>query len=394
MSVRRLIAAAAALSLCFVLAPPDAARAGIAYRACELSPGQQLPPGGTPAYNLTVQRRGVSCRDAVAVMRAFHRCRTRTGTTCDRRLVGGWRCNGRSDRADPTMYGSFGCAASGARRVRGTYWQEKRFCFGAAARDPALPCRNDARVGFPRPGRGDPDRSWDWSPPAPSDRPAGQVALIGDSHTHHWSGAMSIVLAANRWAGHKLAQPGCFFNEEVWGFSESCMDWYRGVQGWLAAHPEVHTIFVTATADSPVFVPTGRTYEQVKTDGFRRAFQAVPASVKHIVVLRDTTRSTTESLACIDAAMARRTQRLAPLCGLPRGEALRTDLSVAAVKSLDDPRYSSVDLSRYMCGATDCHPVVGGVRVNVDIWGHLFMSFTRTLGPYLLREVRKLEASW
>ena len=107
MTVRRRIAvagiAAAAVSLCSLA--PEGARAGTAYRACELSPGQQLPPGGTPAYDLTVERRGTSCEDAVAVMRAFHRCRTPSGSTCESRLPGGWRCTGRSDRADPTMHG-------------------------------------------------------------------------------------------------------------------------------------------------------------------------------------------------------------------------------------------------------------------------------------------------
>jgi hypothetical protein len=47
-----------------------------------------------------------------------------------------------------------------------------------------------------------------------------------------------------------------------------------------------------------------------------------------------------------------------------------------------------------MCGNASCYPVVGGTLVNGDQFGHLRMTFSRTLGPYLLRAVRRLEASW
>jgi hypothetical protein len=380
------IAAAAALA---ALAPAGA-QAGGGLAACELSPGQGLPPGGTPAYNLEVQRRGVPCRTAVAVMRGFHRCRTRTGTTCREPVERVWHCAGRSDRATPTMHGSFACSAPGGRRVRGTYWQEKRACFGAAARDPELPCRNDARTAVPQPGN-DPDMSWVW--PATED-PKGHMAFVGDSHTYHWAAALRTLIDADRLGATRLSQPGCFFNTQVGGFSQSCLDWYRGVIQWLRDHPIVTTLFVTASADTPVTVLAGQTYRDVKAEGFRQAFREVPPSVKHVIVLRDSTRSTQPALDCIDAAIAARTRRLEGLCPVPRAAALAQEVAIDAVKSMDDRRYSSIDLSRYLCRAASCYPVVGGVRTNADVWGHLYPSFTRTLGPYLLREYRRLQSTW
>jgi hypothetical protein len=388
--LRIAVPAALALPLALLaLAWPATAPAATGFRTCTLSPGQQLPPGGTPAYDLTVQRRATPCGDAVAVMRAFHRCRTATGTTCDRRLPGGWRCTGTSDRATPTMRGSFSCRRSGAGRVRGTYWQERRACFGAAARDPALPCRDEARTAVPT--GPDSDGTWNW--PQGMDNANGGVALVGDSHTVHWASALWTVLQAQRWGGIRFSSPGCYVNTRVGGFSSVCAEWYGEVQQFLRTHPQVSTLFVTASGDTPVGVAPEQ-YATVKTEGFREAFRAVPASVEHIIVLRDTTRSTPSTLSCIDAAIAARAQRLAPLCPLPKAAALADDLAVTAARSLHDPRYSVIDLTRYLCTSRACHPVVGGVRVNQDQWGHLNSTFTRTLGPYLLREVRRLQAAW
>ena len=43
-----------------------------------------------------------------------------------------------------------------------------------------------------------------------------------------------------------------------------------------------------------------------------------------------------------------------------------------------------IDLSDFMCTATQCAPVVGGVLVLRDE-DHLTRAFSQTLGPYLLR---------
>jgi hypothetical protein len=220
------------------------------------------------------------------------------------------------------------------------------------------------------------------------------IALIGDSHTFHWRAALNVVLQAQSWDGYVLTDSGCFFNEEVGGFSQGCLDWYHRAQAWIRDHPEVDTIFLTSNADTPLPPRAGQTYEQVKTDGFRRALLALPSTVKHVIVLRDLTRAAPGTFGCIAAAIAAGTSRLAPLCPVPRSVALREDLAVAAVKSLHDPRFEYIDLSRYVCSAVNCYPVVGGAQVNADIYGHLLTPFMRTLGPYLLRELRRREASW
>jgi hypothetical protein len=53
----------------------------------------------------------------------------------------------------------------------------------------------------------------------------------------------------------------------------------------------------------------------------------------------------------------------------------------------------SIDLTPFMCTASDCLPVVGGVLVHKDR-GHLTRAFSASLGPFLLRDLRRLMRAW
>jgi hypothetical protein len=222
----------------------------------------------------------------------------------------------------------------------------------------------------------------------------GYFAVVGDSHVVHWRAALGTVAAVERWRGYSLAVGGCFFSAAARLFLESCEGFYRETLAWFAEHPEVSTVFVTSNADTPVAVASGQTYLGVKVDGFRRAWQALPKTVKHIIVIRDGTISSPATFECVTRTIASGTQRLATACPLPRSVALRPDAGVATVQQLRAPRYQYIDLTQFMCGDRNCYPVVGGTAVNQDIYGHLNTTFSRTLGPYLLRDLRKLMADW
>jgi hypothetical protein len=87
-------------------------------------------------------------------------------------------------------------------------------------------------------------------------------------------------------------------------------------------------------------------------------------------------------------------QRPGPACATARAEAVRWDSAVSAADNLHAKRYRFVDLTSFFCGRRSCYPVVGGVRVYDDVLGHFTTAFSQTLGPYLLREVRRLIAAW
>ena len=114
-----MLAALAALAM--TIGAQNAAAAS--YRTCSLSERDQDPRGEIPTYNLSLKQQRTSCATAKRVMRAFHRCRSRKGHTCTRKLVSHWRCTGRKTSSTATIfYGSFTCKW-GARRVKSSYQQ-------------------------------------------------------------------------------------------------------------------------------------------------------------------------------------------------------------------------------------------------------------------------------
>jgi hypothetical protein len=388
-------------------APAHAARVASSTR-CTLSERDQNPPGGTAAYNLSLSKRNTSCAIAKKVMVAFHRCRHDGRAGCAKRVLANWRCRGRRSATlplgRPRVYdGSFACMSRG-RRAEGTYQENTPACFGAAARDPLRPCVNPTLAIYPSsddPHALDPGAAGCQDDPvgacvfgtAPQEA-KGHFAIVGDSHVLHWRGALNVVARTYSLRGYSHSTGGCFFSPAVYLFLEGCRDWYQSTANWFAAHPEVTTAFVTANADTPVAAQDAAASRQIKIDGFKRAFQDLPKSVKHVIVLRDTPMSSQPTLDCVVRERDAGNAHVGEVCALERSVALREDLAAVAARELKSDRYGVIDLTRYFCGPAQCYPVIGGVLANGDVWGHMTVSYMRTVGPYLLRAYRRLRAHW
>ena len=283
-------------------------------------------------------------------------------------------------------------------------------CFGAAARDRVRPCSNPTKTMVPSFDDRDvhsispcvevPVRQVGIGACAfgvSAARAADTVALVGDSHAQHWRGAMKVVAQALHWHGMSVTTGRCFFSAAVEHFlpdaRERCTQWYRSVSGWFGDHPEVHTVFVSQNATTPVAVGPGETYFGIKFDGFRRAWTSLPKTVRHVVVIHDVPTSTNHTFDCVRDTVAAGETRPGPACPLPRSAALTWDTAISTVRRLHSGRYRSVDLTEFFCGRRSCYLVVGGVLVNSDL-DHITGEFSRSLGPYLLRKIRRLMRSW
>jgi hypothetical protein len=402
----RAIALICAVMACVAAPAAPAAARPAAARPCPLPLAEQQLPGGTAAYAVTVSARGTSCAVARRVTQAFHRCRGDGHSRCARRLLGSWRCSGvkRSGAALglPIVFSGTASCRSGARRVQSGYQENFPACYGAAARDPQHPCANTTKAMFPGLDEGESHAFDNYASGCDpgivpgacisgADGPVARedVALIGDSHTFHWRAALGLVAQVEGWRIHSVSAGGCFFSKVTGAFLQDCDGYYTAVLEYLQRHPEIHTVFTTSNADTPVAVPDGQTNASFKIGGFLDAWAALPATVRHVVVLRDTTNSSQPTFDCLARAIAAG-QRPGTTCALARPTALRDDLAVAAVAQARNERYRAIDLSHYFCGSSACYPVIGGVRVNADIYGHLTPTYLRTVGPYLLRELRRL----
>jgi hypothetical protein len=284
-------------------------------------------------------------------------------------------------------------------------------CFGAAARDPKHPCTNPTLSVFPLPAEKDKEpgtpctRVKNQTDPqvctfgAPESKAKGHFAIVGDSHVGHWRAALDVVGKVKRWQGFSMLAPACYFSEAVKKFlegpRESCTAWYESALRWLRAHPKVSTLFVTQNADTPLSVKTAKAMRATKIAGFQRTWKRrLPKSVKHVIVIRDNPKSTPDAINCVPKVIAAGTERPGVACAVPRSVAIQEDTAVLAAKRLRSSRYQVIDLTHFYCSPNRCFPVIGGVLVNRDSFGHITQSYTRTLAPYMLRKLRGLMARW
>jgi hypothetical protein len=280
-------------------------------------------------------------------------------------------------------------------------------CFGAAARDPAHSCENGGLnlTVTPSPSEAPliPSAPCELIEPVinacafgvPAAGAAATVALVGDSHADQWRAALEVASQALRWHGISITRPSCPFTAATNHFSEPersrCTQWTHGVVHWFLAHPEVSTMFVS---DHLAAVRTARGQRQrvAEVAGYTDAWKALPPSVKHIIVIRDTPYARYSTLTCVQQAVAKRLNA-GVVCALARRRALRRDPEVGAADRLHSPRVQVINLTPFFCDRRRCYPVVGGALVYRDA-GHITRLFATTLGPFLLERIERLATSW
>jgi len=281
----------------------------------------------------------------------------------------------------------------------------RRRCFGAPSQDTFRRCDNPRLKRALTP---DPDdavlspnspciplpvdgvlRPCDFGVAAPASRET--VALVGDSHAAHWRSALEVVAAQRRWHGVSLTLSGCPLSLATPILDPpsrlaKCERFNEQVPQWLARHPEVRTVFVSGHTGR-VRARDGLSRLQTQVNGYADAFLALPKTVTSIVVIRDTPLMGFGVLDCVRRARAAR-RELRRACTKRRSGVLRRDPAVIAARRLQSDRVRVVDLSRFLCDSRRCFAVVGGALVYKD-GQHLTEVFSSTLGPYLLRELRR-----
>jgi hypothetical protein len=278
-------------------------------------------------------------------------------------------------------------------------------CVGAAARDAKRPCFNPTRAVRPSLATADlvtssPCKLTDEEPEpvctfgAPAAKATKHIALLGDSHALQWRSALDFVATSQGWQGYSLTAPGCPFSDAVRYLAEGirapCEDWYRAVLTWFRSHPEVTTVYTSQFAPMPLALPPGKTALEVKTAGFRRAWAALPKTVTRVIAIRDTPMTNQATADCLRDAIAAGKQRPGIACKVPRAGTVFEDAAVTTARQLRSKRYAFADLTSYFCSSAYCYPVIGGVLVYRDTFGHITLAYAESLGPYLLRRLRFL----
>jgi SGNH domain (fused to AT3 domains) len=274
-------------------------------------------------------------------------------------------------------------------------------CYGAASRDPLKPCFNPLLALQVRPT---PDAAL-LTPNAPCNRlqirdlvracwfgarkKHGKitVAVVGDSHASAWRAALRPLAIERRWRGISNTHTSCAFSAVVSpgrtkANAKDCRTWNLETLARGKTNTEIDTVFVVdAVIPRPGF--------KTQMEGYRKAWLALPHTVRHIVVIRDNPRMQADTPPCIDSARhAKRDAGAA--CARNRSTSLKPDPAVELVHQMHSKRIKAIDLSRYFCDATRCPPVIGGVLVYKDLT-HITRAYGATLAPYLLREIKRLK---
>lgn len=222
----------------------------------------------------------------------------------------------------------------------------------------------------------------------PRGREIARIALIGDSHAMHWRAALAPIAQRRGWLGFSLTRAGCPFSlaEPVLPrrLLPACVQWRRDVIRWLRGRPDVHTIFVSQHRVG-VRVPRGSGRLDAEIAGYRRAWDALPRSVRRIVVIRDTPVNPGTTSGCVDTALLQG-QPPATVCAFSRRTGLGADPAYVAARRIGPPRLGTVDMTKFFCDRSECYPVVGGALVFKNV-GHMTAEYGATLAPYLDRRL-------
>jgi hypothetical protein len=281
-------------------------------------------------------------------------------------------------------------------------------CFGAAAMDPAHPCANSSlsvvpsvadRLALTASGCRKTERApgLDCEFGTRSKRPRRTIALVGDSHALHWRGPLAIVARSLRWRAYSLWSPLCLLSTAVRYMEPivrpTCVRYNRDVRRFLSRHREISTLFISQAVFIPLFPPAGRSVLQAKVAGFTGAWATLPKTVRHIVVIRDVPGTADETFDCVARVVAAAAEPPGSACREDRRAVLPADPAMTAARLAHTRRVQAIDMTPWFCDTQYCPPVIGGVLVHRDR-NHMTIDYARTLGPFLLRAVRRLTAGW
>jgi peptidoglycan/LPS O-acetylase OafA/YrhL len=284
------------------------------------------------------------------------------------------------------------------------FMAKRPVCFGAAARDSLHPCTNRSLrlqvIPTPVAARDRPNAPCTMIASRPMNvcafgvspkQATTTIALIGDSHASHWRAALEPIAQRHHWRGLSITRSGCPFSRTVRKLrnplQSSCVQWNHTLPRWLRRHPEITTIFVVQESGSKWVVPAGQNMFEAEVTGFSRAWQALPRSVRHVVVIRDTPKDRLTTSACVERAISAH-RAAGTACKVPRAAAIDRDAQAVAAGRTRGHRVIAVDLTPFFCDKRWCYPVIGGALVHKDDH-HLTVVFATTLAPYLERALRR-----
>jgi len=263
-------------------------------------------------------------------------------------------------------------------------------CAGAAARDGVVPAPVGALADRPKVCMQEIAsaklRVCDYGPDPADARLS--IAVVGDSHAAHWMAAFQVIAKREKWHVSTMLKGSCPLTDARRTSSpaeaDSCEAWNDAAHEWLAAHPEIRYVVVSASSANRFRTTSSGDSFRTAADGYVSAWNRLPASVRAVVVIRDVPRPREDVVVCSEVALRRGDG--VDECGLPRTTALLPDPEVTATTETRR-RVEVVDLTPAFCTSDRCEPEVGGAFVYRD-GHHMTATFARSLVPQLVTQLK------
>jgi peptidoglycan/LPS O-acetylase OafA/YrhL len=275
-------------------------------------------------------------------------------------------------------------------------------CFGAAAMDPQKPCSNPALDGtmIPAPAAAGKDFTHypgcftgitgtalaDCTFGDVTNRKIPHVVLVGDSHAQMLMPALETLVKQGKISVTAQLKGSCAWTRDPINHYnqariDSCQQWKAKLEPWLIKQaPTTDLIITTGYAK----FNGGSPAEQVKS--MQAAWKPLARLGVPIVAVRDNPRHSESPLDCLERA-----REITPTTCASKEKDVLGNFD-AFQKTAGTVKGSKLlDLTKYYCRDGICPAVIGGVTVYRDVT-HMTVTYSKTLGPFIYRELVDLGA--
>jgi peptidoglycan/LPS O-acetylase OafA/YrhL len=202
-----------------------------------------------------------------------------------------------------------------------------------------------------------------------------RVALVGDSHAASLLPGLSEQAQAQGWTLDTYVGVGC-----IWAMAScAAMD---EIQAKLT---EVQYDIVITSA----YRGSGETDKVAQAAAFANEWQPVVSGGSKVIVVEDVPIGVGPAVDCVQRVNFNAAKNE---CTIDLAAAFRVE-DAAAMAVADVPNSVVIDTSKYFCIANACPAVIGNVLVYRDDISHISANYSKTLGPYLAKDIKLAAAT-
>jgi peptidoglycan/LPS O-acetylase OafA/YrhL len=217
-----------------------------------------------------------------------------------------------------------------------------------------------------------------------------KIALIGDSHSAQFMAPMLSLAKKNNWQIISYSKGGCplSYAERTHDIvlKNACKKWVKAAVKQLTTTG--FGLIVTSQVSGTEWASGKVSPTIYAEDGLVKIWKEINSAGVPILVIKDNPRPIKASILCISKNKFDNFSA----CQNSKELAMPFDPQPDAVAKLNSPLTRLVDFTNVYRDDSKCDAVIGGVIVNRDE-NHLTNTFSRTLAPYIEREINTLLAS-